>query len=61
MYVKLFVQAALVLWLVHRVTGASLLFWVLVVFAVGLVLGLRFGLRDLTRLELGHVGRERTR
>jgi phosphate/sulfate permease len=61
MYVKLVVPAVLVLWLVHRVTGASLLFWVLVVFAVGLVLGLRFGLRDLARRELGRVGRERTR
>jgi phosphate/sulfate permease len=61
MYVKLVVPAVLVLGLVHRVTGASLLFWVLVVFAVGLVLGLRFGLRDLARRELGRVGRERTR
>jgi phosphate/sulfate permease len=61
MYGKLIVPAALVLWLVHRVTGTSPLFWVLAVFAVGLVLGLRFGIRDLTRRELGTVGRERTR
>jgi hypothetical protein len=61
MYGKLVVPAMLVLWLVHRVTGTSALFWVLVVFAVGLVLVLRFGLRDLARRELGTVGRERGR
>jgi hypothetical protein len=61
MYGKLVVPAAVVLWLVHRVTGASALFWVLVVFAAGLVLGLRFALRDLARRELGTVGRERGR
>jgi Flp pilus assembly protein TadB len=61
MYGKLVVPAGLVLWLVHRVTGTSPLFWVLAVFAVGLVLGLRFALRDLARRELGTVGRERTR
>ena len=61
MYGKLTVPAAFVLRLVHRGTGNSPVFWVLTVFAVGLVLGLRFGLRDLARRELGTVGRERTR
>ena len=53
MYSKVVAPAALVLWLVHRVTGLSPLFWVLTVFAVGLVLGLRFAMRDLARRELG--------
>jgi phosphate/sulfate permease len=61
MYGKLLVPATLGLWLVHHVTGTSLVFWVLAVFAVGLVLGLRFGIRDLARRELGTAGRERTR
>jgi hypothetical protein len=57
LYAKLATPAVLILGLVHRVTGPSRLFWILLVLAVGLVLGLRFGLRDLARRELGATGR----
>ncbi|GAA1993538.1 hypothetical protein [Amycolatopsis minnesotensis] len=50
-YLKLTAPAAVGLWLIYRSTGFSTLFWVLAVFSLGTVIGLRYGLRDLARHE----------
>ncbi|MGW4521035.1 hypothetical protein [Amycolatopsis sp. NPDC004378] len=58
-YTKLTAPAIVGLWLVHQAQGFSTLFWVLAVFSLGTVVGLRFGLRDLARHESRSFGRRR--
>lgn len=58
-YLKITAPALIGLWLVHRVQGFSTLWWVLAIFSLGTIVGLRFGLRDLARHESKPWGKGR--